>query len=117
VRVRAAHHRLARTPVWMPDRTHFSDEWAEAHRQFHRALLDGCGNTMLMETFDRMWTASELTRRWSGHIEPDRDGSTEHAELEKVALARNADQAAELLRRHITLTAQALAKSPTEQGG
>jgi DNA-binding GntR family transcriptional regulator len=116
VRVRAAHHRLARTPAWIPDQTHFSDEWAEAHRQFHRALLDGCGNTVLLETFDRMWTASELARRWSGQIAPERDGTTEHAALEAAALDRDADHAAELLSRHITLTAQALATSHAEPG-
>ncbi|MFC9435219.1 GntR family transcriptional regulator [Nocardia sp. NPDC057030] len=108
-RVRAAHHRLARTPPFEPDGGEFySDEWAEAHRVFHRTLLDGCGNPFLLETFDRMWTASELARRWSGQRNPGRDGAVEHRRLEETALARDADAAAETLTHHLTLTAAGL---------
>ena len=85
VRVRAAHHRLARTPAWTPGSEHYSDEWAEAHRLFHRALLDGCANQVLLDTFDRMWTVSELARRWSSNLRPDRDAIAEHAALETAA--------------------------------
>ncbi len=105
-RVRATHHRLARTPPGSGP--HYSGEWAEAHRVFHRTLLEGCGNPVLLETFDRMWTASELARRWSAHRTPGRDHLAEHAELEQAALARDADAAADALTRHLTSTAAAL---------
>ncbi|MEV0264109.1 GntR family transcriptional regulator [Streptomyces sp. NPDC050617] len=109
-RVRAAHHRLTRTPVYVPEEgEYYSGAWSEAHRDFHRALLEGCGNPVLLETFDRMWTASELTRRWSTWRAPDRDGAEEHRRLEEAALARDADAAAEVLARHLTLTAAVLA--------
>ncbi|MEV5824599.1 GntR family transcriptional regulator [Spirillospora sp. NPDC052242] len=107
-RVRAAHHRLARTPPYGPDGGHYTEEWSEAHRVFHRTLLEGCGNPVLLETFDRMWTASELARRWSAHRNPGRDGVAEHRRLEEAALARDADGAAEVLVRHLTLTASGL---------
>jgi DNA-binding GntR family transcriptional regulator len=109
-RVRAAHHRLSRTPVYVPEEgEYYSSAWSEAHRVFHRTLLDGCGNSVLLEAFDRMWTASELARRWSTHRNPDRDGVEEHRRLEEAALARDADTAAELLARHVATTAAALA--------
>ena len=74
--MRAAHHRLSRTPVYVPEEgEYYSSAWSEAHRVFHRTLLDGCGNSVLLETFDRMWTASELARRWSIHRNPDRHRS------------------------------------------
>ncbi|MFE3109592.1 GntR family transcriptional regulator [Kitasatospora indigofera] len=112
-RVRAAHHRLARTPAYAPEEgEHYTAAWAEAHRVFHRTLLEACGNRALLETFDRLWTASELARRWSAHRNPDRDGVEEHRELEEAALARDADAAAALLVRHLTLTAAALADDP-----
>lgn len=63
---------------------------------------------VLLETFDRMWTASELARRWSAHGNPDRDGAGEHRRLEEAALARDADTAAGVLARHLTLTAAGL---------
>ncbi|MET9533806.1 GntR family transcriptional regulator [Streptomyces sp. NPDC006649] len=108
-RVRAAHHRLARTPAYVPEEgEHYSSAWAEAHRVFHRTLLEGCGNPVLLETFDRMWTASELARRWSAHRNPNRDGVLEHRRLEEAVLARDADTAAEVLTLHLTRTAAGL---------
>ncbi|WP_158226786.1 GntR family transcriptional regulator [Amycolatopsis vastitatis] len=109
-RVRAAHHRLARTPAFVPEEgEHYSDAWAEAHRIFHRTLLEGCGNAILLETFDRMWTASELARRWSAHRAPGRDHLGEHRRLEEAGLARDADAAVAALVQHVTLTAAGLA--------
>ncbi|RPE29410.1 GntR family transcriptional regulator [Kitasatospora cineracea] len=108
-RVRAAHHRLARTPAYAPEEgEYYTGAWAEAHRVFHRTLLEGCGNRALLETFDRLWTASELARRWSAHRNPDRDGAEEHRRLEEATLARDADAAAAILVQHLTLTAAAL---------
>ncbi|WP_432197126.1 GntR family transcriptional regulator [Streptomyces sp. bgisy027] len=108
-RVRAAHHRLARTPAYLPEEgEYYTSAWSEAHRVFHRTLLEGCGNPVLLETFDRMWTASELARRWSAHRNPGRDGAVEHRRLEEAALARDADTAAEVLIRHLTRTADVL---------
>ncbi|MFD5010728.1 GntR family transcriptional regulator [Streptomyces chartreusis] len=108
-RVRAAHHRLARTPAYLPEEgEYYTSAWSEAHRVFHRTLLEGCGNPVLLETFDRMWTASELARRWSALRTPGRDGVLEHRRLEEAALARDADTAAEVLIQHLTQTADAL---------
>ncbi|RVX40910.1 DNA-binding GntR family transcriptional regulator [Nonomuraea polychroma] len=108
-RVRAAHHRLARTPAYVPQESeYYSSAWAEAHRVFHRTLLEGCGNPVLLETFDRLWTASELARRFSAHRAPDRDHVGEHRRLEEAALARDADTAAEALAQHLTQTAAGL---------
>ncbi|MGW6602508.1 GntR family transcriptional regulator [Streptomyces sp. NPDC055036] len=108
-RVRASHHRLTRTPAYVAEEgEHYSSAWAEAHRLFHRTLLEGCGNLVLLETFDRLWTASELARRWSAHRNPDRDGAAEHRRLEEAVLARDADTAAEVLIRHLTQTAAGL---------
>ncbi|MFI1916400.1 GntR family transcriptional regulator [Nocardia sp. NPDC020380] len=108
-RVRAAHHRLVRTPVYEPEESkYYSEAWSEAHRGFHRTLLEGCENPVLLETFDRLWTASELTRRLSTHRNPGRDGADEHRRLEEAALGRDADTAAAILVRHLTLTADGL---------
>ncbi|MFJ7998166.1 GntR family transcriptional regulator [Streptomyces sp. NPDC096310] len=106
--VRAAHHHLARTPPWEPGGTYVRDAWSEAHRRFHRALLEGCGNPVLLDGFDRLWTASELARRWSGAIVPERDGAREHADLEEAALSRDAERAAGLLAQHVRHTAENL---------
>ena len=109
--VRAAHHRLAGTPVHEHDgEAYFSDAWAEAHRLFHRALLEGCGNDVLLATFDRLWTDSELARRWYALSTPGDDAVAEHRAIEEAALVRDADLAADLLGRHLGRTAAALAR-------
>jgi DNA-binding GntR family transcriptional regulator len=108
-RVRAAHHRLTGTPPYDQEGDAFySDEWAAVHRDFHRTLLDACGNEVLLETFDRMWTATELARRWSAAVKPERDATGEHGALEQAALSRDADAGANLLNRHILGTAAVL---------
>lgn len=108
-RVRAALHQLAGTPLHDGSSgTHYSDAWAEAHRRFHRTLLEGCGNDVLLETFDRLWTASELARRWSVTNDPGRDFMREHRALEEAALDRDADEAAAVLLRHVGRTAAGL---------
>jgi DNA-binding GntR family transcriptional regulator len=110
-RVRAAHHRLARTPAYEPGAEGVvSAQWSLAHCAFHRALLEGSGNAVVLETFDRMWLAAELTRRWSAGRAPGRDHVAEHRRLEEVTLARDADTAAALLTRHLTQTAAVLAE-------
>ncbi|MFG1921415.1 GntR family transcriptional regulator [Cryptosporangium sp. NPDC048952] len=105
-RVRATHHRLARTPAF--DGSQITAEWSRAHRDFHRALLEGSGNTVLLETFDRMWLAGELVRRWSIDRAPIRDYLGEHRAIEEATLARDADVAASLLTRHLTRTVDTL---------
>ncbi len=116
-RVRAAHHRLAGTPPYEHgDDVHFSDAWAAAHHAFHHALLDACGNDVLMDTFERLWTASELSRRWSAASAPARDYLTEHRWLEhrwleQLALSRQGEAAAAALVAHLAITAAALAEA------
>ncbi|PRY34578.1 GntR family transcriptional regulator [Umezawaea tangerina] len=111
-RVRAAHHRLARTPTYDNETdAHYSDAWATAHHEFHRALLDACGNDVLLDTFERFWTASELSRRWSAAESPGRDAVAEHLRLEQLALTREGDAAAEALVAHLGMTAANLAKA------
>lgn len=108
-RVRAAHHRLARTAPFTPGQgEYYSDAWAEAHRGFHRALLEGCGNPVLLDTFDRMWTAGELARRFSSQRTPSRAAIDEHRHLEEAALSRNPAIAADTLAQHLSRTAAAL---------
>ncbi len=53
--------------------------------EVQRTLLEGCGNPVLLETFDRLWTASELVRRWAAHRNPGRDPIAEHRQLEEAA--------------------------------
>jgi DNA-binding GntR family transcriptional regulator len=113
-RVRSAHHVLAGTQAYERGGDRFySDAWAAAHYDFHRALLDACGNDILLDTFERMWTASELARRWSAASNPTRDAVAEHRQLEQLALHRQGDLAAEALVAHLGMTAAVLSEIPS----
>lgn len=115
-RVRAAHHRLAGTATHGAGDVHYSDEWAAAHYQFHRSLLEACGNDVLLDIFDRLWTSTELARRWSAANNPNRDAVTEHRQLERLALLRRPDEAAAALSAHVSATADVLTNQITNAG-
>ncbi|MCD9437130.1 FCD domain-containing protein, partial [Klebsiella pneumoniae] len=68
--VRATFHALDRTPVHDGDGPQVSEAWSAAHHRFHRALLEGCGNPLLLDGFERLWRLSELARRWSALSSP-----------------------------------------------
>lgn len=111
-RVRAAHHRLVGTPIHEHQGdVHPSDAASDVHRRFHRTLLEGCDNDVLLGTFDRLFTAGELARRWSVSQAPDRDAAAEHRALEQAALDHDADRAADTLVRHLGLTVAALTRA------
>jgi DNA-binding GntR family transcriptional regulator len=106
--LRAAHHTLSRTPMRDGPGPQISEAWTHAHHQFHRALLEGCGNAVLLDTYERLWNLSELARRWSASATPGRDYLGEHAAMEEAALDRDADRAAAALRAHVLRTAAVL---------
>src|SRR6202167_2124784 len=98
----SAHHRLERTPVLRDDGT-VSEDWSMQHRDFHRALLAGCGNRRLESVATSLRDSAELYRRWYWVLTDDhqRDLATEHRQLRDFALARDADRAIDVLTAHI----------------
>lgn len=103
------HHVMTRTQRYERPRPEtLTDEWVLAHSAFHNALLSGCHNSRFKEIARSARDSSELYRQWIGPLdgEVNRDIDGEHRELLDAALARDAERAAELLRRHIALTAE-----------
>ena len=98
----AAHHRLERTPVTREDGT-VNEDWAVQHRDFHQALLTGCGNRRLESVATSLRDSAELYRRWYWVLTDDhqRDLAREHRQLKELALARDADHGTEVLTEHI----------------
>ena len=107
-RVLAAHHHIT---SMAPDADR--DAWALAHKDFHQALLAGCGNERLLALCEELFLESELYRRWSGevlaretHAHDARQGrSDEHLALRNAALTRDADRAVALHEEHLRRTA------------
>lgn len=107
----AAHHLLDRTHAYVEDDPgRFSEEWAQAHADFHNMLLSGCGNRRILDAATSMRDAAELYRRWSVPLGGDhgRDIASEHAELMRLTLSRDTERAQESLRAHIQRTTDKL---------
>lgn len=101
-RVVAAHHRLSRMEERMAqgDRTG-TEEWNQYDWQFHQALISVCGSKMLIDThaavFDKYLRYQMIALSYRGDI-----AAREHALLLDCALKRDAAQACDVLRRHVS---------------
>jgi DNA-binding GntR family transcriptional regulator len=113
----AAHHRLERTPVTRDDRM-VSEDWSVRHRDFHQALLAGCGNRRLESVATSLRDSAELYRRWYWVLTDDhqRDLAAEHRQLRELALARDADRAIAVLTEHIERAPSLLIAYAREHG-
>jgi DNA-binding GntR family transcriptional regulator len=100
--VLAAHHTLERTPPLREDGT-VNQAWFVQHRDFHTALLAGCGNPRLEAIAQSLRDSAELYRRCYSVLAGDhrRDIPAEHRQLKELALARYADAAVGVLTEHI----------------
>jgi GntR family carbon starvation induced transcriptional regulator len=106
----AASHSLERVETSMAEPTPETIAgWERANREFHMALIAGCPSRWLLR-----FTAS-LYDQWQRYRHrtvlrrpiPRRGMSTEHKELIKLILAREAEGACAALSRHIENTARA----------
>lgn len=104
--VLAAHHRLAREPLYLPEAPEVRNStWARHHLLFHGELVQACGNAVLLDICVRLSDAAELYRAWAGvGGSSGRDVAAEHLALMEAALAHDADRAVRLLEEHLDRT-------------
>lgn len=103
-RVVAAYHKLSRMEARMLEGDRSESEtalWKRYDREFHHALISGCGSRALLEThaviFDRFLRYQILAVMFRGGVAAD-----EHKALLDCALARAADAASAILAHHIS---------------
>lgn len=79
--------------------------WEPLHRDFHRALVSGCGSPRMLQQIEKLYDA---TVRYRQHLmsyqQVAEEAIAEHRMLLDVALERDADTAVELYSRHLDLT-------------
>jgi DNA-binding GntR family transcriptional regulator len=110
-RVLAAHHVLERTPQFDPDDPdRFTEEWVEAHANFHNMVLSGCESRRLIDIAAGLRDGAELYRRWSHALthDYDRDIPAEHRSVLKAVLERDEAAAVQALQEHIRHTTDVL---------
>jgi DNA-binding GntR family transcriptional regulator len=105
-RVLSAHHRMERTQKFETgDGSPVTHAWAQAHQEFHEALLSGARSHRMRAIASNLRAAAEVYRQWSIPFEVvRRDVSAEHREIVDLALAREAEAAAAALVRHLAAT-------------
>ncbi|HLZ65176.1 MAG TPA: FCD domain-containing protein [Aliidongia sp.] len=101
-----AHHRLMRAPrAAERGGGQRSQAWEAAHREFHAALIAGCGSRRMLEQCDALFDAADRYRQVSRIASADqRDDADEHAAIMEATLRRDADTAVALLTRHMQRT-------------
>lgn len=112
----AAHHVLTSTPARGPDGgVDTTDAWSDAHRRFHRALIEACQMPILLEMCDSLFDASELYRRLSApYTGGNRDVANEHREIMEATLAGDGELAASRLSVHFENTTSLLLRGLTD---
>jgi len=82
-----------------------SSAWLRYHRAFHLALISACESPTMIGIYQRLFDQAEryvaLSIKETAEI---RDDVAEHREIAEAALARDADGAVDLARRHIART-------------
>jgi len=104
-------HRLSRTePPTSPERARV---WAQAHQQFHQALIAGCRSTWTLRLCRLLYEKSERYRNLSAQRTRtgDRDVAAEHRKLMDAAMARDTAAACKLLAEHFWETTDIILKS------
>ena len=102
----AAFHRLSRLPVRAEgDERRLSEEWAQAHADYHLALVAACDSLWLLRVRAMLYAQSERYRRLSAPVtERWRSINVEHRDIMEAALAGESNKACRLLTDHLLTT-------------
>ncbi|GLU37346.1 GntR family transcriptional regulator [Pseudomonas sp. NBRC 100443] len=106
----AAYHQMSRTPEREEaDSDRLTEAFSEVHRHYHEALVAACDNPWLLRIRAMLYAQSERYRLLSLPLaKTRRNTDKEHRAILDAALARDADQAIELIKQHLQRTSQIL---------
>ncbi len=104
-RVVLAHYHLSKTPPFTSDGS-VNESYLACHREFHMSLLTPCGSRWLLELSEKLfdWTQRYQHLALHGDLVGSRDVASEHNELVKAILGRDAAKSIRLLNEHVTGT-------------
>lgn len=110
-RVLSAYHQLSRTAGRNGDGP-VHREWADAHTEFHDALVSACGSAWWLRLRNQLYLQAERYRRLSlPFSKTKRNIDAEHKAIAEATLQRNAGVAVPLLAKHLRTTSEILVKS------
>ena len=86
-------------------------EWESRHKDFHMALIGGCGSRWMKRISAQLFDAAERYRLLALEQVLERNELQEHRDLVDACINRDADRATALLGRHYNQTFEAIANS------
>ncbi len=96
-----ALHRLSRVSRWITAEPPTPDpEWERLHREFHLALVAGCGSRWIKRISEQLFDAAERYRLLAAEQIPERNELDEHRAIVDACLARKPLEAVKLLEGH-----------------
>ena len=105
-----ALHRLSRTHRGESGQSENS-EWESRHKDFHLALIGGCGSRWIKRISAQLFDAAERYRLLALEQVLERNELQEHRDLVDACINRDADRAIALLDHHYTQTFDAITNS------
>ncbi len=108
-----AYHRLVRNPNDQGK----TPESERLHREFHRALIIGCGSRLIIQMTQQLFDRAKRYQMLSiSRGAPPRDGNEEHRQIMEAVLTREVERAVKLANDHIGLTEKIVLHIDTLQG-
>lgn len=101
-----ALHRLNRTPRRLSDdAAETNPEWERLHREFHRALIAGCGSSLMLGFCEQLADQAYLYRQIARAAAPEPRGEiAEHTRMAEAAIAGDVEAAVAELMAHYRRT-------------
>ena len=88
-----------------------NSEWESRHKDFHLALIGGCGSRWIERISAQLFDAAERYRLLALEQVLERNELQEHRDLVDACINRDADRAMTLLDHHYTQTFEAIANT------
>lgn len=111
-RVLLSYHRLSKVPRYLSLEPRIPNPAYDVpHREFHSALISGCGSQWVVSLCERLFDHAERYRNLSRKLKvaPRED---EHRKIVDAALARRLDETVALSKRHVEITAEIILQHP-----
>jgi GntR family carbon starvation induced transcriptional regulator len=111
-----AFFRLSRVGRNIDHTAEVNSQWERLHRDFHIALVNGCGSRWICRISTQLFDAGERYRRLALHQLDEASDLDEHKTMMEACINRDADKAVQLIRVHYDNICRVVTRSLEAQG-
>lgn len=111
-RVLLSYHRLSKVPRYLSLEPRVPNPAYDGpHREFHSALISGCGSQWAVSLCEQLFDHAERYRNLSRKLQVAAR-EDEHKKIVDAALARRLEECVRLSKRHVEITAEVILQHP-----